>query len=244
MAKINGMGDLNGGDADIDITIDISSMDDGSFYFDDDLVFGLSDPVPFDKVDFFGVMVHEVGHALAIASSIFSESDLENNAVLFPMDTLIEFDGFGDPMVVGATLMEVFGGPVALAGMGDNSHFSQTLDTQTVMTPIAPNGVRDFARDLDLALLDDMGFTIRGLVLTGTAGADILEGGFFVDELSGEGGNDTLIGGFGDDILDGGSGIDVADYSGASSFVTVSLSIAGAQDTGGAGIDTLTSIEG
>ncbi|HBR68800.1 MAG TPA: hypothetical protein DEA55_05425, partial [Rhodospirillaceae bacterium] len=56
-------------------------------------------------------------------------------------------------------------------------------------------------------------------------------------------GNDTLDGGAGDDILDGGTGIDRALYNAASSAVTVSLAITAAQNTLGAGIDTLLDIE-
>jgi Ca2+-binding RTX toxin-like protein/carbon monoxide dehydrogenase subunit G len=47
-------------------------------------------------------------------------------------------------------------------------------------------------------------------------------------------GNDTLI---------GGNGIDTADYSTATAAVTVNLSVTGAQNTGGAGTDTLSGIE-
>ena len=83
--------------------------------------------------------------------------------------------------------------------------------------------------------------------VTGTAGANVLDGFYGDDTLNGGGGNDTLIGGPGDDILNGGPGSDTASYaagaSGATTGVTVSLKIAGAQDTVGAGIDTLSSIE-
>jgi hypothetical protein len=51
-------------------------------------------------------------------------------------------------------------------------------------------------------------------------------------------------GGLGDDILDGGVGFDTADYATAASGVTVDLGITTAQNTGGAGRDTLISIEG
>src|SRR6185369_7125871 len=60
--------------------------------------------------------------------------------------------------------------------------------------------------------------------------------------LLGGTGNDTLIGGDGDDTLNGEGGIDTASYAGAVSAVTVAL-VAGAQATGGAGIDTLIGIE-
>ncbi|MCB5175294.1 glycoside hydrolase family 113 [Microvirga lenta] len=55
-----------------------------------------------------------------------------------------------------------------------------------------------------------------GLVWSGTAGADKLDGGYHNDTLNGAGGNDALWGGAGDDVLDGGAGDqDRAIYSGA-----------------------------
>lgn len=86
--------------------------------------------------------------------------------------------------------------------------------------------------------------TVRG----GT-GNDRLNGGSGNDQLNGGAGNDRLLGGSGDDVLNGGSGRDTADYSTATAGVTVALgpdfgSLDGVpQDTGGAGIDTLVSIE-
>lgn len=71
----------------------------------------------------------------------------------------------------------------------------------------------------------------------------IADGGFGNDGLIGGSGNDRFEGGPGNDSLDGSGGTDRALYSGAFAGVTVDLRIAGAQDTIGAGIDTLTSIE-
>jgi len=79
--------------------------------------------------------------------------------------------------------------------------------------------------------------------LNGDDGDDVLHGDAGNDTLHGGAGNDLLHGGTGDDTLDGGTGNDTADYSDAVSAVTVSLAIAGAQATGGAGLDTLTAIE-
>ncbi len=88
--------------------------------------------------------------------------------------------------------------------------------------------------------------------LLGNNAANVLRGGDGNDTLSGRNGNDTLFGGLGDDILiggpgndalNGGAGTDEASYATATAGVTVNLAQAGAQNTGGAGIDTLTSIE-
>ncbi len=70
--------------------------------------------------------------------------------------------------------------------------------------------------------------------LYGEAGDDILEGGD---------GNDLMEGGDGADVLQGGLGIDTASYASATQGVTVNLTITAAQNTGGAGVDTLSGVE-
>jgi Ca2+-binding RTX toxin-like protein len=63
------------------------------------------------------------------------------------------------------------------------------------------------------------------------------------DALTGGAFNDTFEGGGGDDTLNGLGGIDTASYSLATVGVTVNLSLAGAQNTVGAGMDTLSGFE-
>lgn len=88
--------------------------------------------------------------------------------------------------------------------------------------------------------------------LSGNSQANVLEGLVGNDELWGRGGNDDLRGadgddllngGLGDDLLKGNAGTDTASYAGSATGVTVSLAVVGAQDTGGGGIDTLSSVE-
>jgi Ca2+-binding RTX toxin-like protein len=69
--------------------------------------------------------------------------------------------------------------------------------------------------------------------LTGESGTNTIDGGA---------GNDTINGGAGDDTLIGGAGTDTLTYSGTSSSVTVSLVLT-AQNTGGAGTDTISGFE-
>jgi len=78
--------------------------------------------------------------------------------------------------------------------------------------------------------------------LSGDSGNDTLDGGSGNDTLDGSSGDDALTGGDGNDTLNGGDGNDTASYAGATAGVVVGL-VAGAQNTGGAGIDTLPSIE-
>ncbi|MDR6609599.1 Ig-like domain-containing protein, partial [Pseudomonas synxantha] len=74
-------------------------------------------------------------------------------------------------------------------------------------------------------------------------GNDVLTAGSGNNDLHGGAGNDWLYSGPGNDLLDGGTGIDTASYAHATAGVTVDLSLLGAQNTLGAGTDTLTSIE-
>jgi FG-GAP repeat protein/hemolysin type calcium-binding protein len=78
--------------------------------------------------------------------------------------------------------------------------------------------------------------------LIGSAHDDALTGDDGANQLEGGDGADSLAGGDGDDTLAGGDGLDTADYSTASTGVTVSLAATAAQNTG-AGLDLLTGIE-
>ena len=79
--------------------------------------------------------------------------------------------------------------------------------------------------------------------LAGREAADGLDGGNGNDNLLGYGGNDVLAGGAGNDRLDGGAGVDTVNYVSAGSAVTVSLAVTTAQNTGGAGTDTISGVE-
>jgi len=79
--------------------------------------------------------------------------------------------------------------------------------------------------------------------VNGSAFDDSLTGSSGNDTLNGGDGNDTIEGGAGIDILNGGNGIDILTYAHASSGITINLSIAGSQTTGGAGTDTVSNFE-
>ncbi|RLU06537.1 type I secretion target [Pseudomonas prosekii] len=74
-------------------------------------------------------------------------------------------------------------------------------------------------------------------------GNDVLTAGNGNNELHGGAGNDLLYSGLGNDLLDGGTGSDTASYGHATAGVTVDLSLLTAQNTFGAGTDTLLGIE-
>jgi Ca2+-binding RTX toxin-like protein len=121
-------------------------------------------------------------------------------------------------------------------------------------------------------LLDKV-YMFDNYVYTGNIGDDTFTAGFLDDKLDGKAGNDELyglsgddsiIGGAGDDALYGGNGDDTIDggagndtlvgggqdftgdwvtYASAAAAVTVDLSNASAQNTGGAGTDTISEFE-
>ena len=74
-------------------------------------------------------------------------------------------------------------------------------------------------------------------------GIENLVGSAFGDTLTGDAGNNVLEGGLGNDALNGGAGNDTASYLSAGLAVSVNLAFTTAQNTLGAGRDTLTSIE-
>ena len=79
--------------------------------------------------------------------------------------------------------------------------------------------------------------------IDGGAHNDDISGGKDADKLKGNTGDDVIIGGLGNDTIDGGAGLkDIASYAGAAAAVVVSLKLN--KSSGGAGIDTLTAIEG
>jgi serralysin len=90
---------------------------------------------------------------------------------------------------------------------------------------------------------------VTGAQDTGAAGTDTLAnienltGSAFNDHLTGDGGANVLTGGMGADVLDGGAGSDTAAYDGAFTGVKVNLNTLTAQNTIGAGTDTLIGIE-
>ncbi|MHC8304924.1 retention module-containing protein [Pseudomonas sp. PB3P13] len=80
-------------------------------------------------------------------------------------------------------------------------------------------------------------------ILNAGDGNDVLSAGAGNNQLHGGAGNDLLYSGAGNDLLDGGTGIDTANYANATAGVKVDLGLTSAQNTGGAGTDTLTAIE-
>ena len=177
-------------------------------------------------------------------------------------DTLIGFEnltgsGFNDTLSGDAGNNVLNGG----AGTGDTLSYANATGGVTVSLALttAQNTVSAGTDTISLfenltgsnfddTLSGDAGAnTLKGSIgndtLNGNDGADLLDGGVGNDTLNGGDGSDTFIGEAGNDVMDGGAGSDIVDYSAIASGVTVDLSSTAAQNTGGAGTDTLSNIE-
>lgn len=111
----------------------------------------------------------------------------------------------------------------------------------------ATNNLINGATENDVLSGNDGNDTLNGAdgsdSLLGGNGDDVLNGGNGHDTLDGGAGADTLDGSAGDDMLNGGASRDRAIYTGATGGVTVDLQVVGAQNTFGAGTDTLVAVE-
>ncbi len=124
-------------------------------------------------------------------------------------------------------------------------NYYTAVDANGTVTVSGPEGV-DALIGIERIRFADQSIPIpkAGITIAGGSIDETFTGGAGDDLLDGGDGNDVLDGGPGNDILFGSAGNDTASYASAPSAVTVDLTFwAHAQDTGGAGVDTLISIE-
>ncbi len=195
----------------------------------------VSGNVPFNQIDAFTVIVHELGHVLGFLGFVEEAQDAGNVFQTFStFDEFITFEG-DIPFFNGPNAVANFGGPIPLTE-GNNSHLGNpngpgdelTGRNGDVLAASISRGNRLSISSLNIAILQDVGIPIR----TASASADELfgfdrendelEGLGGDDSLSGLGGSDTLIGGGGDDTLSGGAGADifVLDGNNGDDFIT------------------------
>jgi Ca2+-binding RTX toxin-like protein len=113
-----------------------------------------------------------------------------------------------------------------LAGLGGADTLTGGGGIDTATYAVSPAGV-----NVSLATGTGSGGDAEGDVLSGIAN---LTGSNFNDTLEGDGGNNVLV---------GGNGIDTLSYAHAAGGVNVSLALTTAQNTGGAGVDTVSQFE-
>ena len=137
------------------------------------------------------------------------------------------------------------GADILTGGKGNDIYIIDAADTIVERANEGIDEVRTALASYTLGTnLERLTFTGTGAFAgTGNGASNRIVGGNGNDSLAGGNGNDTLIGGLGDDVLDGGAGIDTADYSAAGGAIFLYLRGATPQMFGGAGADTLISIE-
>jgi Ca2+-binding RTX toxin-like protein len=123
-----------------------------------------------------------------------------------------------------------------IEGGAGNDVMNAALGTDTLVYAHAAGGV---TVSLSVATAQDTG----GAGIDTVSNFENIIGSAFNDNLTGNTGANVIEGGTGNDVLNGSYGVDTAVYANASTGVAVSLAIAAAQDTLGAGIDTLSAFE-
>ncbi|MBY0336295.1 MAG: FG-GAP-like repeat-containing protein [Acetobacteraceae bacterium] len=158
--------------------------------------------------------------------------------------TLSNLNGTTGFRLDGAAELDNSGFSVATAGDVDGDGFSDVIIGARLADP---NGIQGSGSSYVFFSPASGGALYRGTsladTLRGTPDADRLFGFGQNDRLFGNAGDDTIEGGVGNDAMDGGAGNDMAGYAGATAGVAVSLALATAQNTVGAGTDTLIGIE-
>ncbi|MEO0320533.1 MAG: hypothetical protein AAF199_06545 [Pseudomonadota bacterium] len=222
--------DPNGAQADIFVTINSDAILDGTFFVGDYSNGNFPD-IPFNQIDLFSTIIHELGHGFGFLSFL----DRDDNAIT-NFDLQVE-DINGEYFFTGQNAVEVFGGNVPLTG-GDPSHLD--FGVGDILEPQITFGERGLPSPLNVAIFRDLGFetfaptggdddligffsrdndNLQGGndrfealggddTVSGGAGNDTIEGDDGADILNGDGGFDTLIGGNGNDLLNGGSNAD------------------------------------
>lgn len=150
-------------------------------------------------------------------------------------DTITVNGGAGNVIYAGAgndTISGSGGIDTIHGGDGDDTYTVDHLSDLVVETNAAASGGAD---------------TVNSWLANYTLGANVEKGRIMsagAANLTGNGLNNALFAGAGNNVIDGGAGSgDAVSYAFAAGPVSVSLSITGAQATGGSGTDTLIGIE-
>ncbi|MEH2536615.1 MULTISPECIES: beta strand repeat-containing protein [unclassified Bradyrhizobium] len=119
------------------------------------------------------------------------------------------------------------------------------LDGSDVLAGLGGADLLDGGAGTDTATYAASSAGVNVSLVTGTGSGGDAEGDTLIsiENLTGSSQNDTLEGNDGDNVLAGGAGNDTVSYGHAVTGVTVSLALTTAQDTIGAGTDTLSTFE-
>ncbi|NNU15340.1 calcium-binding protein [Parvularcula sp. ZS-1/3] len=181
--------DLNGGAADIVVFVNETLLQNDSFYFGTDL----TESVPSGKIDFYSVMLHEIGHGLGFiglndAVGVYETSNftIDGQTVNLNYGTYLDyytrFDSEGIARYYGPNAAEGYGDGVPIefttgSSGSDLSHLlGRAIDgfdsdlRHSLMNPFTVNGDRVAVGILELLMLQDFGHTIanNGTIFTNT----------------------------------------------------------------------------
>ena len=186
------------------------------------------------------------------------EDTLDFSAVTTPLAFTFNADGSIDISGAAISVMGVTDVEILIGGQGDDT-FTFLAGAQFFGTIVGGGGTDtlDYS-SYGAGVMVDLGagtametsappeetLTLSGIEnITGSGFADNLTGDGEDNEIVGGDGADTLIGGAGDDVLTGGDGTDTTSYADANAGISVDLRETVQQDTGGAGMDTISEIE-
>ena len=167
--------DLNGSAADIDIVLNAGVLSSGDFFIDNTITEG--EVIPFNQIDLYSVLLHELGHGLGFVGlrdaidddlPTFTLGDGTEIIGQTLFDVFTVADGNGLPVFVGPTATALFGGDIPLefnAGPGsDLSHFIATDPgaglTTALLNPFVIRGDRVDIGQLELAVFEDIGLPV------------------------------------------------------------------------------------
>lgn len=125
------------------------------------------------------------------------------------------------------TLSGGVGADTLIGGLGDDTYL---VDAADVVTETSAQGGNDTVRS---SVNHTLSANVENLVLLGSGAVD----------GTGNSGDNRITGTVGNNALAGGAGVDTVSYANAIASVTVALAQQTAQNTGGAGIDTLSGFE-
>jgi serralysin len=221
----------------------------------------------------FQTYIHEIGHALGLghagdynntatfpydasflndswSTSIMSYFDQHQN-------TYFENLGFTEnfavtPMVADILAMQTLYGLSTTTRPGDTTYGYHSNAGGIYDATLYPNVAYTIFDNGGVDTLDFSGSPFHQVInlnpetfssVNGNTGNLTIARGVTIENATGGSGDDTIIGNSANNVLIGGGGTDTVSYETATAGVTVNMALTTPQDTGGAGVDTLSGFE-
>ncbi|MFZ6743618.1 DUF4214 domain-containing protein [Undibacterium sp. JH2W] len=220
---------------DLIINIDPTSSYASGLYWDPNIANSIGGKVDANKVDAFTGILHEILHGMGFLGNRDEFGKLPGNYESV-WDSYMSINSNNTATLGGPAVVALLGEPVEVRVGGSQSMYhlgtGPTLADSKMPWLEASNfngyyyiyGERYLLGRLELAMLQDMGWTLKPTTMTNVTNIwdnkiaplylvgwdtdEQLIGDVKDDRIEGRGGNDTLVGGLGDDSLYGGAGND------------------------------------